>query len=52
MGLLENLCTPAEVSNGPDREDKQRERERRGGWIIIEAGVDCCSMADKCHTLR
>lgn len=33
--------------------ERGRERKgRRGGWIIIEAGVDCSSMAGKCHTLR
>lgn len=35
------------------RTERGRERKgRRGGWIIIEAGVDCSSMAGKCHTLR
>lgn len=64
--LLRNCVLQAKkekgLGGGRDREGEGGERERkvvrqrakgrkRGvGGVIIEAGVDCSSMADECHT--
>lgn len=35
------------------RRERGREREREKRWmVVIEEGVCCSRMADKCHTLR
>lgn len=36
-----------------DKPQAERKRERDKRWmVVIEEGVCCSSMADKCHTLR
>lgn len=40
-------------TNHKQRGRRERGRERDKRWmVVIEEGVCCSSMADKCHTLR